>query len=458
MKQLFFAGGLVMLLLFSCKKESFTNSKEVLLATSIDTLKFDTVFTTAGSVTQLFKIFNNNNRGIHISNIKLAGGAASPFKININGQAATQVNNMDILANDSLYIFVSVTINPTTAALPFVVRDSIAINYNGNTQWVQLEAFGQNAHFYRNKIITGHEIWNNDLPYVVLEKLTIAEGAQLTITKGSYIYIHADAPIMVNGTLRVIGEKWDSTRVVFTGDRLDEPYKNFTASWPGIFFTESSTNNSIEYAVIKNAHQGLVVQYPAATNDPKLTLHQTIIDNIYDAGILAQYSSIAAQNVLLSNCGSNIVITNGGDYRFTHCTIATYANVNIQKPGPLLQISNGDNAPNLSATFRNCILWSEGGLTKNEVVLNKTGNGLFEVTFDHILWPLESNPQNATVIKPINSPPQFDSINVNKQYYSFLLSHTSPAVDAGVITNIDVDLAGNDRPVATPDLGAYERQ
>lgn len=453
----FFAGyTIVLLLLFSCKKESFTSSADALLTASIDTLHFDTVFTTAGSVTQSFKINNTNSKGIHISSIKLAGGATSPFKININGQAAAQVSNMDILANDSLYIFVSVQINPTNTVLPFVVRDSIEVAYNGNTIWVQLEAYGQNAHFYRNKTITGHEIWNNDLPYVLLDKLTVAKEAQLTITKGCRIYIHANAPIIVNGTLKAIGEKWDSTRIVFTGDRLDEPYKNFTASWPGIVFTQNSMNNTMEYATIKNAYQGLVVQYPSASTLPKLTVSQTIIDNIYDAGILAQYTSIAAQNVLISNCGKNILITNGGDYQFTHCTIATYANSNIQKPDPLLQISN--STQNLSAVFRNCIFWAEGGLTKDEVVLNKTGNAIFNILFDHILWPLQTNPTNSTVIKPISAVPQFDSINTAKQYYDFRLKATSPAVNAGTATNVTMDLDGNARPVALPDLGAYERQ
>src|SRR5579875_1281611 len=84
------------IILFSCTKESFTNSADALLRTGADTLHFDTVFATAGSVTQSFKIFNDNAKGIHISSVKLAGGAASPFKINVNGQPGAQVNNIDI--------------------------------------------------------------------------------------------------------------------------------------------------------------------------------------------------------------------------------------------------------------------------------------------------------------------------------------------------------------------------
>ncbi len=121
---------LIILLFFACKKESFTSSSSAILKTSVDTLHFDTVFTTTGSTSRFIKIINDNNKGIHISSVKLAGGASSPFKINVDGIAGPQVNNVDVLAEDSIYIYVTVSINPTAANLPFIVRDSIEINYN----------------------------------------------------------------------------------------------------------------------------------------------------------------------------------------------------------------------------------------------------------------------------------------------------------------------------------------
>ena len=78
------------------------------------------------------------------------------------------MNNIEVEANDSMYVFVSVSINPSAANLPFVMQDSISITYNGNTRWVQLDAWGQNANFLRNTKLTGNVIWNNALPYVIL--------------------------------------------------------------------------------------------------------------------------------------------------------------------------------------------------------------------------------------------------------------------------------------------------
>ena len=80
------------LLFFSCKKESFNTSQNASLYTSRDTLFFDTVFTITGSITQSFKIFNNNDQKLQLSQVKLSGGSASPFKINIDGASATEVN------------------------------------------------------------------------------------------------------------------------------------------------------------------------------------------------------------------------------------------------------------------------------------------------------------------------------------------------------------------------------
>ena len=48
------------------------------------------------------------------------GGSQSAFRLNINGTAATQLNNIEIEANDSMYVFVAITINPTQQNLPFI--------------------------------------------------------------------------------------------------------------------------------------------------------------------------------------------------------------------------------------------------------------------------------------------------------------------------------------------------
>lgn len=452
-------------LFFSCKKESFTTSLDAVLRTDVDTLHFDTVFTTTGSASQVFKILNNNSKGIRINTVRLAGGAASPFKMNVDGLAGTTVSNVEIAPNDSAYVFVTVSIDPNASNLPFIIRDSIEISYNGNTRWLQLDAYGQNANFLRNKTVSTNEVWNNDLPYVILGRLTVEPGVTLTINEGCKVYMHADAPFIVNGTLRVNGDKYDSTRVVFSGDRLDEPYKDFPAGFPGLIFTETSKDNILHYSIIKNAYQGIVsAGSPAGT---KLTLNETIIDNAYDAGIFGINTSIAARNVLISNCGKNLLLVKGGSYDFTHCTVASFSNEYLLHKEPVVVISdyikqdNTVTTADLNARFRNCIFWAEGGdLVKNEIVVEKQGSGNFSVSFDNVLWPVSENPANITSISGANikENPQFESIRPGDRFYSFRLKESSPAIDKGGNFGTVLDLDGNPRPVGLPDLGAYERQ
>lgn len=454
-----------LLTLLACRKETFTTDPSARLSTSEDTLHFDTVFTTTGSTTRFFKIINNNGEGIHLGSIRLAGGTTSPFRINADGLEGPVVRGIEIAARDSAYIFVTVQIDPSTEALPFLVRDSIVIDYNGNTSTVQLQAYGQNAHFIRSHRIDAAEEWTNDLPYVILGGMLVSETGTLKISKGCRIYVHADAPVVVAGSLQINGEQWDSTRVVITGDRLDEPYRDFPASWPGIVFTNTSHDNHIRFTTIKNAFQALSVQGMPATAAPRLVLEESIIDNAYDAGIIGIGSRIQARNILVSNSGKNILLLQGGDYHFEHATIVAYPNNFYQRRDPMVFIS--DNLENnsagnfaLNARFQNCILWGEsGGLVKDEILLRKRGSLSYQVVFDHVLWSLKADPALAALTVPaIQTDPGFVAVDPFKRIYDFHLKESSAARNKGVVSGVPLDLDGNPRPVGSPDLGAYEKQ
>ncbi len=455
----------LLLVFFSCRKDSFITSANARLTITTDTLKYDTVFVTAGSVYQSFKIINENNQKLRLSSVKLMGGSGSAFKINVDGTPGPLLNNVEIAANDSLYVFVQVNVNPTANNLPFIIRDSIQVSYNGNNKLVQLEAWGLNAHFFRNKVIGVNETWNNDLPYVILGSLTINPNILLTINKGCRIYVHADAPIVVDGSIQVNGQKDTIDRVYFRGDRMDDPYKDFPAGWPGIFFRTTARDNVFTYAVIKNAYQAIGIQDPATNANPKIILNECVIDNAYDAGIIALNSSVRARNCLVSNCGKNLFLAKGGDYQFTHCTVAAWSNSFIEHRDPVLLVSNYitvNNIPvtaNLNALFRNCIFWGQDGLVNDEVVVLKSGNTVFNVNFDYNLWKVQTIPPNITSNQIINNQaPQFDSINTNKNYYDFRLNASSPAINKGVNAGITIDLDGKPRPVGLPDLGCFEKQ
>ncbi len=451
--------------ILSCRKDSFITGKDALIHFSVDTLFFDTVFTSSGSVTEAVKIINNNNQKLRLSDIRLMGGSGSYFAINIDGSPGPEQDGLELEANDSLYLFVAVSIKPGSSNLPFIVQDSIQVSFNGNQKYIQLQAWGQNAHFLRNETIRGNTIWDNTLPYVILGGLQVDTNALLTIPRGCRIYLHSDAPFLVDGTLQVSGDKYDSTKVYFQGDRLDEPYREYPGSWPGIYFRNTSINNNLQFAVIKNAYQGVVAEGPSLNAAPKLILNQCFIDNSYDAGILGAQSSIQASNCLISNCGKNILLGYGGNYQFTQCTAASFSNTLITHTFPVLSVSNyvlqGNTTAtaDLTANFINCIFWGNNGSVDNEVLVSQQGSNLFSVNFSNCLWKVQTPLTGITSSNIIaNNDPLFDSINVSRNYYDFHLKAGSPAINKGISTSLTQDLDGNPRPSGLPDLGCYERQ
>ncbi len=447
---------LVVVYLFSCSKESFITTPDAQLRLSEDSLYFDTLFTSTGSITHYFKIYNPNNKKLRISSIAINGGAASFFNLNADGVPGPEAKDLEIEANDSLYVFVTVKIDPNTGNLPFIIEDSIRINYNGNNRTVKLSAWGQNANFLRSASLNTNTLWTNTRPYVILGGLVVAEGTVLTIQRGARIFLHADAPLIVQGTILALGEHYDSTKIVFQGDRLDAGYRDYPGAWPGIYFGHQSTGSVLRHVVVKNGYQGIVVD---EAND--VTLEECIIDNCYDAGLIGSRAGIRAVNCLISNCGKNVMLLGGGNYEFTHCTNVAISNNFIQHKDPALIITDfikeGDNiiTSPLNVSFTNSIIWGAFGSVENEVVTAREGNETFDVTFTNCLWKINDQPKNVTANAVIeNEDPLF--VNIEPEEYDFQLMEGSPAVGTGLNAGITNDLKGGERKVSNPDLGSYE--
>jgi hypothetical protein len=216
--------------------------------------------------------------------------------------------------------------------------------------------------------------------------------------------------------------------------------------------------------VIKNAYQGLVADQPSTNANPKLTLRECIIDNIYDAGIYGIQTSIKASNCLVSNCGVNLLLVSGGDYQFTHCTVASYSNIFVLHKKPVLFLNNWDSSQAgirtypLIANFTNNIFWGDNGTVEDEVLVSKRGNNLFNVLFSHNLYKATQDPAFSTLTANLkNLDPLFDSVNTGNRYFNFRLqTKPSPAINKGIPAGILTDLDGKPRD-SQPDMGSYEK-
>lgn len=401
--------GLLVAALFGCRRDQlFTDSPGAQLEFSVDSILFDTVFTTVGTVTKRFTVRNRNSDGVR-TNISVAGGSASPFRINVDGSAGSSFSQVEIPGGDSLFIFVEATLGDGGANTPFVVEDAILFNTNGNEQRVTLYAWGQDAHFFRpDQHVTGFPPfsylaggydenhvqlcedvhWVNDKPYVIFGYAVVDSCSSLTIDPGVRVYFHGGGGLWVYRGGRITANGTADERITFQGDRLESMYADLPGQWDRIWINDGPEDNLFNHVQIKNALIGIQAQswigtpgQPTSANT--LTLNNVSIRNCSAAGILSENYRIKSTNLLVANCGQYCVaLTGGGEYHFNHSTLANYWNYDVrQDPAFIMTNTFQDLSGNVqvrdiaSSTFRNGIIH---GNNTNE----------FELAFDSQLEPI----------------------------------------------------------------------
>jgi len=467
--------GVLLLSVFflSCRKENFLTQGGS-ISFSSDTLTFDTVFTAQGSATRSIKIYNNQNQPIRISSIKLQGGSASPFKLNVDGAPGNAATDIEIAPSDSLYVFATVTIDPTSADAPFIVEDQLIANLNGSTFSVPVIAFGQNANYIFDSVLTT-QTWTKDKPYVIINNALVDSGEVLSIDPGCRIYLHANSRLFVDGTLVANGTKNDS--IVFQGDRIDRAYFDYLdlpGEWGGLYFTRNSTGNVLRHTTIKNGGSSTrlgesLVQAAAIQVDKKaqagaplqLLLDRVTIINSIGFGILSFGGEVKAQNCLIANCGSqNVAAIQGADFTFENSTLATFGSSYLShSENSVLGLLNyldtsqtGFIPGDLNATFTNCIVY---GTLENEVVILKKGSAQHQVTFTNCLLKVKTAdlPNHVGMNSVLlNTDPEFE----DEEKWNFRLKTSSPCIDYGIVLpGFSVDRDDNVR-TGNYDLGCYE--
>lgn len=457
-----------------CRKDFFTDDPADKLSFSTDTVLFDTVFTTVGSTTQRFVIRNQHDKAISISKIMLAGGQASNFRINIDGLSGIEFENIEIPANDSLFAFAEVTLDPNDQNTPLVVTDSVVFITNGNVQDVDLVAWGQDAYFYGQVgggVLVCDHVFNNDKPHVVYGFVVVDTNCTLTINAGTQLYFHANSGIAVEkgGSLIVNGTV--NEPVVFQGDRLEEVYDDVPGQWFAIWIRSGSNGSNINHALIKNATAGVYVT--ASIPEPPdantgLIIRNSYIQNASGFGLITLGGWVQSYNTVYGSAGNfSAGLTTGGNYDFRHCTFANYYKYGNRQT-PALYISNYSEDPetgiisgsDLQAYFGNCII--DGNLD-SELETDELTDLAFDFLFERCMVRVDpemdlSNTDNYRNLI-VNQEPEFWS-TVN---HDFRINEGSAAVDAAdpVITNSSTELYLDIREIGRklhPDIGANERQ
>ena len=491
---------IILLLSFnSCRKDFNTILSKGKLQFSKDTVFLDTVFTNTSSSTRSFKVYNRSNDAITIPTIALGRGDNSFYRLNVDGIPGKSFQNIDILAKDSIYVFVEATIDFNQVTNP-IYTDSIVFDATNNFQDVDLVTLVQDAHFLfprrdaqgiTETIVLGQDemgeditvngfllddntIWQNDKPYVIYGYVGVPSDKTLIIEAGTKVHFHDDSGLLVqeDGTLKVNGEL--DNEVVFEGDRLEPNFSEIAGQWGTIWLRAGSKNNEINYAIIKNGIIGLLVDDINGV-DPTLTIKNTQIYNTSNFGILGRQTNILGENLVLANSGqATLACTVGGTYNFTHSTFANYWNGSFRQFPTVLvnnfftSIENGNeviNPINLqAANFTNCII---DGNQNVEFMLDRVEGADFNfnvanslLKFDTTNAELLNNPlfdfSDTNLYQNIilNGNPYFRNLFEN----DLIIGQDSDANNKASLsgaTIVPFDILGVNRTLL-PDIGAYQ--
>ncbi|ALM50292.1 hypothetical protein AMR72_16215 [Flavobacterium psychrophilum] len=479
---------------------------------SRDTVYLDTVFTNIGSSTYTLKVYNRSNKDITIPTIALGEGEQSKYRLMVDGKPGKVFNNVELLAKDSMFVFIETTIDYTEYAnneTTFLYNDQILFDSGANQQKVELVTLVQDAVFlYPQRddqgnyeavptsdtdpqLIYGFNLddtelnWTNTKPYVIYGMATVPQGKTLTINPGVKAHFHDGSGLLVRrGASLKIGNEGDTptpeNKVIFEGDRLEPEFSDAPGQWVTVWIQEGSTGNNLNNLIIKNAVVGILMEASTGTIEA-LRMNNTEIYNCGNIGILARRANINGQNLVINNAGqASLALTGGGNYNFKHCTFANYFGSFNQVPvliNDYYETVDAINVSNVNATFDNCIIYgsSNVGVSLEYKFPNDTA---FKCAFNNCLIKMvdfsnqlrnnplypraANNPELVaynnclTPASSVEDRPDFQDARNSKLNLGEATGGPNGSADPTIAATVPNDITGALRNTSAPDMGAYE--
>ncbi len=482
MRKLLFLIALLSGVLFtSCRDDFEFEPSTVALRFSKDTVYLDTVFTNIGSSTYRLKVYNDSDKDIAIPTVQLGKGVNSNYRIMVDGMTGEDADNngtgdgkifrnVELLAKDSMFIFIEVTADVADAnPTDYLYTDKIEFRHANNViQDVDLVTLIQDAIFIypqrdnqnvyetislgldpdgnpltyigsnlsENDPVNGDELhWTNQKPYVIYGTAMVPNGKNLVVDAGARVHFHANSNLLVsqNASIQINGGNPPNNdpanltnEVVFEGDRLEPLYSEVPGQWGAVIILSELNTNTINHLTIKNATVGLLVQkrlpfIEPDSNQPKLNLSNVQIYNCANVGLLGRDAQITATNMAINYCGqASLAATLGGAYNFTHCTFNNNWNSSKQFAvviGNYIETSEATYISDLTqANFTNCIIY---GSNQNTLKLDKftppnssIPNVTFAYQFQNCLIKLNNSNSNPLYL-PTNTTNFTNCYNAN---------------------------------------------
>lgn len=445
---------------------------------SNDTIDFDTLFTTIGSSTMRFKVYNPSHKALMLPKVELATNGESGFRMNVDGVHANTLTDVEILGEDSIYVFVEITPRKNNSLYPEMIKDSIIFTLPGGKQsHVNLRACSQDVEIIKGLVINEDTVFNAGVPRVIYDSLVVAPDVTLVLEPGTILCFHKNAGLKVYGRLLSIGTI--DKNIILRGDRTDKlfpylPYDRLDSQWEGVVLMSESVGNQIEYTDIHGGEYGIDCK-ASGVDTYKLIMNNSVIHNVSGDGLHVKYSAVRVANTQITNSGGNCVTLIGGYSDFTHCTIAQFYPWNTTHGSALYfsNILNDTIYPLEKAYFYNSVITGSANdeifgqkLEESEdkpMTMGVPFNCLFSNCLINTVIKENDNYFNDCYVENRDSAvfgaSNFRIVDTENYIYDFRLDSISRAryigntVYAAAYPN---DRLGVQRPIEKPDAGCYQ--
>lgn len=300
-----------------CISDGVTTSASAQPEFSADTVNLGKVWAGETTPTAMVRIYNRNSEGIILSRVGVASVTDGEVRLNLDGTPGKSFENVEIRANDSIYLLAEAL--PTDG-----FEAKIEVSANGKTHYIPVTADPITPEELNDLTISSPLTLVGDKAYRIGGNLTVSAGATLTIEAGASLYFRDGAGITVEGTLLASGTP--EKPVTMRGDRLGMvvPSVSFdvmAGQWKGVSFTpaEGAEPSSLEGVAIVNTQAGLILGEGA-----ELTLTNCRISNSQDCAVSATGANLKAVGCEISNAAASLVSLSGGKAELDRCTLANY--------------------------------------------------------------------------------------------------------------------------------------
>lgn len=455
---------LALLNLSSCyDSEDFSDDPSLQLIFSSEELRFDTIFTNVKSPLLTLKVYNRNNHSVMIDHVYLNEGDLSEFRLNVNGRPGSSISNIEILKEDSIYLFLEAK-NSTSDFLIQMrdQKDKLTIEWNQNVKTMNVSALLKPVIVFDDIIVSTDTIIDQDC--YINGNVNILPSGKLTVAKGTTLFLGEKSSIRVNGILEAKGT-FDYP-VIFRGNKVNVGedhliYDNHTAQWGGLVIEAESYNNLLENTIVKNATEAIDIQSTDFTKR-KLTLKNSIVHNALYFGIRAINADLGIYNSQITNSYGPLIEQYGGNLSVIQSTVANYFSWYARGFSSVV-LGNEINGASYNFNSISIVNSLLVGSRKEEFLMDAVSTSFL---FKNNLVQTQTTPSFpfTSCFWNIDSPFVFENVNFTKDYsYSFKLSGDS---NPDVFGNADpiyaesypLDVLGYPRPVNGADIGCYQHR